>query len=184
MSGEEGLPTKTSGKEIGCKLHPGPRPQKHLAEQHRKAIEGELAARHLLVVAEGGLHPDAVALSEWELDALPLPPEDHPDHYRIRMKRIEYERDNAKIRAQFDKIMYQAWTEIYNTLMKSCADSHPTLHDEMYHECRLDKRMDSTFVAGGYADGPLAWRLYLKSLFPTETRTRSDRGSRSSTCRY
>ena len=60
--------------------------------------------------------------------------------------------------------------------MKGCADSHPTLHDEMYHECRLDKRMDSTFVAGGYADGPLAWRLYLKSLFPTETRTRSDRG--------
>ena len=40
-----------------AKLHPGPRPQRNIAEKHKRYMESQLAAKDLLIVAEGGLHP-------------------------------------------------------------------------------------------------------------------------------
>ena len=164
----------TSGKSKELRPNPGPRPPKHIAEKHLKSTEGVLAAQHLLVVAHGGEHPDVEILEEWDLDLLPLPPPDHPQYLRILSERNKMERENVKIRKLAKTRTLQAWTELYNHLLASCEDTHPTLHDEMYALCRLDKRNDHTHVPGGYADGPRAYQLYLDALFPDE-RTKMDR---------
>ena len=168
MSGEEGNPTKASGKSTELKPHPGTRPQKHLAERHLKSTEAAFATQHLLIVAMGGLHPTVEALRENPLDMIPLPTPDNPHYLRILMERSKMERENEKIRQSHRTLMLQYWTEIYNHLMSCCEETHPTLHDDMFQLCRLDRRTDDTYVAGGYADGPRAWQLYKKSLFPDE----------------
>ena len=60
-------------------------------------------------------------------------------------------------------------------ILAATIKSHPALHNEIYHECRLDTRTDDTYQAGGYLDGPLAYDMLLESLQPPpEGRTDAD----------
>ena len=78
------------------------------------------------------------------------------------------------IREKHKTIMLEAWTTLAVALHQSTKAKHKVLHHSIYEKCRLDKRTDHTYVAGGYMDGPLAWRMVLHDLKPKE-RTEGDK---------
>ena len=100
-----------------------------------------------------------------------MPTVGQPQYERALESRIKIEAVNKRNAVLRDQLTYEAWTRLYGLLSDSCETTHPTMHEEMYELCRLDKRG----VTGGYFDGPRAWKIYLNSL--TEERTKVDRDS-------
>ena len=129
--------------------HPGPRPLKGVAEKYKEDVDQKLGAQHLLAVAQRELHIDCELYPMWDLAALPLPDTTHRDYNRIFQYHQRCERENAINLHKQKKIMLGAWTSILNQLLEACKVSHPALHRDLIESCRLDKRTDETYVAGG-----------------------------------
>ena len=108
------------------------------------------AAQDLLIVCQGGYHPDVEELKLWDTSVVPELPQDHPQYFRALETRMKYERDNEKIQTQAKNITLRAWTSIGNQIMVACEETHPALWNDIYEECRLDKRTDHTYMPGGY----------------------------------
>ena len=173
MTGKDDV--QTSGNPKNLPTHPGARPSKGVAEKFLKTVEMRFADQGLLIVCQGGFHPDVQELKLWDLSTLPTFPPDHPQYLRVWEMRMKYERENERIQAQCKNIMLRAWTSITNQIMTSCEETHPALYNDLFEDCRLDKRADGTYVPGGYSDGRRAYLMLLQSL-STDERTKDDGG--------
>ena len=65
----------------------------------------------------------------------------------------------------------EAWTNVYACLKKATETTAPVLSRALVRDCDLSQ---TAGLAGGYFDGPLAWRMVLHELFPKE-RTEADK---------
>ena len=57
---------QNSGNPKHLTAHPGPRPPKAIAEKYRRSVEMRFAAQDLLIVCQGGYHPDVEELKLWD----------------------------------------------------------------------------------------------------------------------
>ena len=79
------MPDESASDNPGKPLvHPGPRPHKNLAVEHKKLMKAHLAAKDLFVVALGKQHPACREYKMWDLNTIPVVPLDHPQYVRLQ----------------------------------------------------------------------------------------------------
>ena len=145
----------------------------HAASAYREQVEARLAELGWLAAAQG-LQSEAVkAIVDIDLTRLPeLDPADR-DYNRRLETRIKLEAQNEANRQRRCAIQLSEWTKIYAALKKSTETSAPVLSRELQERCDLSKR--SPPVAGGYFDGPRAWRMVLHKLSMGGERSQQDK---------
>ena len=143
----------------------------HAATQWKEDAEATLAGLKLLAVAQGGNHPEAEAIIDVDLSEHPELDLTHRDYCRrmeFRSKVIAQNKSNALKR---QRIMLEAWTELY-TLLKKCTEkTAPVLSRKLMTLCDM---ATTHSMPGGYYDGPRAWQLALGALRSAE-RTEADK---------
>ena len=130
---------------------------------------------HLLVVADGGEPERNAKLKEWDLSKVPaLNPSDR-DFSRREMERMKLIRINEDfLDDKFTNTMTD-WTRIYMSIAMCAKTSAPLFYQRIKLVCNLAER-GAASIAGGYWDGPLAWKMLLVSLATDgQGRTASDK---------
>ena len=152
--------------------YPGEDCLQHAATTYREQAEARLAHLHLLVVAQGGVPPSVDCIIDVDLDDIPELPQSHRDYHRRMELRIKVRRDNEQNAAKRYGLIMDAWTEVYTILKTSTEVSAPVLSRELKECCDLSQTRK---LAGGYYDGPRAWRLILERLEGGGKRTHADK---------
>ena len=168
--------TKTAALHDDFPQLPGEQVLAHQGTAWWEAAEARLAAKRLLVVAQGGTPPEVDSILDVDLSSVPELPPEHRDYHRRMETRTKIQTQNEANRIRRWHLTMQAWTELY-TLVKTATEvTAPTLSREMKELCDLYR---SDGIAGGYFDGPRAWRMIEDRLFG---RRPIMKGRRLSTC--
>ena len=156
---------------VDLPAHPGDDPLQHVSADFFETAKLNLGIAHLLVVAESGEPERNAKLKEWDLSKVPaLNPSDR-DFSRREMERMKLIRINEDfLDDKFTNTMTD-WTRIYMSIAMCAKTSAPLFYQRIKLACDLSKRPDP--VAGGYWDGPLAWRMLQLSI-STDTTGRSE----------
>ena len=125
----------------------------------------------LLHVAQGHEPPAATAIRDIDLSTLPALPETHRDHNRRLELRIKVQAQNDANATRRFTITMEAWTDLYVALKACTEKSAPLFSRQLKEACDLSVTHG---VAGGYQDGPRAWRAVLGKLTGDE-RTEADK---------
>ena len=148
---------------------PGPaQPLSHVASRHRKKLDAALSAGGYYDVAHGressragadtglSLHP---GLTASEVSALP------PDRrYKYQIDRSALELSVSKAaQKKLDLIMGER-TVVCEAIAVSNDESNKRIREDCNYTVSLG-------ISGGYYDGPLAYVLQIKFLFPTSGRS-------------
>ena len=113
----------------------------------------------------------AEACRRQDLADIPELPDTHRDHNRRQELRIKVKAANKANDISRYQLTMEAWTNLYAFLKKSTETTAPVLSRALVRDCDLSQ---TAGLAGGYFDGPLAWRMVLNELFPQE-RTEADK---------
>ena len=140
--------------------HPGLNAYQQDQIDHRRQVDTVLASKGVLDTAKGGMPMRVQLLQDTPMSRIPGRPGE-PKHDAMVLKYEERNKQNDLKRRDF---LFSAWTQIYAYLAKNCRKSCPSLYEELYEMCRMDTRG----YTEGFFDGPLAYRIYIASLTPTE----------------
>ena len=92
----------------------------HLGSQYKEHAIARLAARSLLIVAQGGTAPEAEKIVDIDITLLPELPAGHRDYNRRQEARIKIMAQNQANDRARQLIQLRAWTELYTPLYMSC----------------------------------------------------------------
>ena len=125
----------------------------------------------LLAVAQGQIPAAAAQIIDIDLSSLPELPQDHRDYHRRLETRIKVQAQNDANASRRWAIVMDAWTDLY-VAIKACTETTaPVFSRQLRDACDLAKTQG---IAGGYKDGPRAWRAVLGKLAGGE-RTEADK---------
>ena len=148
---------------------PGERPLQHTGTAWKEIAESRLGAKHLLVVARGGIPPAAARIIDEPL--LPALPPGHRDaERRLETNTRTHTRNKQNAITRWFIIM-NAWTMLYNAIAQCCEKTAPILFRTIFDSCNLEKTRG---IVGGFFDGPRAWAIVLVWLSGGR-RTKSDK---------
>ena len=144
------------GTSDKTELEPFPceRPNRHKSVAWKESASSRLGALHLLVVASGGVPPQAACIVDE-----PLLPELPPDHRDFERRLESNNRIQTRIKENAIKrwfITMNAWTALYGMLARCCEKTAPTLFRTLQDQCNLEKTHG---LKGGFMDGPRAWKI-------------------------
>ena len=117
----------------------------------------------LLAVAQGQQPAAAAAIIDIDLGDLPELPHDHRDFQRRLETRIKVQAQNDANAMKRWTICMEQWTDLYAALKACTETTAPVFSRQLKDACDLAKTRG---IAGGYKDGPLAWRAVLQTPSP------------------
>ena len=154
---------------------PGEEPYLHKGKAWIESSQSVLASHNLLVVANGGLHPDAAKIVDTPTDMFPDIDETHPDYFKIFEARLRIQTKNESNSHERFAIQMKSWTQLYSACAISTIAHAPVFNRELRTSCDLTVLHGEARYAGFY-DGPRAWRMCkFKAVPPPELRTRRDK---------
>ena len=147
--------TENTAQSGSIPQFPGEEFLAHAATQYSEQAETQLAARKLLVVAQGGYPASVKAIVDVNLGDLPELPAGDRDYNRRHEARIKIKAQNAANRVKREELLLQSWTDLYTFYKESTEKTAPVLSRHLREKCDLAKTKG---IAGGYFDGPLPTR--------------------------
>ena len=107
--------TKAEGT-VKLEPFPGEEPYTHKGKAWVESSQAVFASHNLLVVANGGLHPEAAKIIDIPEDAYPRVDPTHPDHFRILDAKLKCKIQNMSNSRKRFSIQMRSWTEIYSAI--------------------------------------------------------------------
>ena len=144
----------------------------HASALYLEQASSRFAEAMLLAPAEGQMTAESRLIKDVDLTTLPELPEDDRDHNRRHEARIKHQTQNAQNAEKRLLLELQAWTKIYTMLKISTETTAPVLSRQLMTDCDMQL---SHGIAGGYFDGPRAWRTVKGKLSGGGKRTDADK---------
>ncbi|KAL1499393.1 hypothetical protein AB1Y20_011599 [Prymnesium parvum] len=116
ISAKGSEPEHTTPGELTLPKFPGENPLRHEAQEWLEICEAKLAAKGLLVVANGSEPASTRQIVDIDLDSLPELPTDHRDYERRLETRIRLLAENQRNKEKRWQLTMSAWTQVYTAL--------------------------------------------------------------------
>ena len=152
--------SKSGSTKTTLPTFPGETFYAHAGVGWLESAESRLAGAGLLHVARGELPAAAKRIVDVDLALLPELPASHKEYERRKEKRIMIMAANqANAQKRFDIVM-QSWTDLFSIICDATEKTAPVLTRTLRDRCVID----IPGSAGGFYDGPRAWRITLHKL--------------------